>query len=187
LRKLGLNRSYVLVNAFPYAVHPSASSRARPLLADHDHLTWRNHLYNAISGPDLQAIVAFGANAQAALQLWDRPAGVPIFQIPHPSDHDTADLLLQWRTELPNIRAVVPPDPGGDATEPNYGTEFSESDYAPIPRGDLPFGLPTWVGDDSWGRLATPKHNNSVERPSTDPDPDHTLVWRAPVGTDDTV
>jgi uracil-DNA glycosylase len=180
LRKLGLNRSYVLVNAFPYAVHPSASSEALPLLADPDHRAWRNHLLDAITGPELQAIVAFGANARAALHLWDTAPQVPAFEIPHPSAHDTANLLDRWRTELPNIRQVVTPDPGGDATEPNYGTTFTESDYAPVPPADLPFGLPSWVGDDSWGRQATPRHNNSVERPATDPD--HTLVWRAPVG-----
>lgn len=179
LRKLGLNRSYVLVNAFPYAVHPSATSQARPLLADHDHRVWRNQLFDAVIGPDLQAIVAFGANAQAALALWDTaPPQVPTFKIPHPSAHDEADLLNKWRAELPNVRAVVTPDPGGDQSEPNYGTTFDESDYGRIPPADLPFGLPSWMGDDSWGRTASPRHNNSVNRPGTDPD--HTLVWQAP-------
>jgi uracil-DNA glycosylase len=179
LNKLGLNRSYVLVNAFPYAVHPSASNKARPLLAEPAHLTWRNHLFDAITGPNLQVIVAFGGNAQAAVHLWDTAPQVRVFEVPHPSAHDTADLLTQWRTALPKIREVVTPDPGQDASQPNYGTTFQEADYARIPPGDLPFGLPSWLGDDSWGRMATPRHNNSVERPSTDPD--HTLIWHAPI------
>jgi uracil-DNA glycosylase len=182
LTKLGLNHSYVLVNAFPWAVHPSKSSSARRLLADPDHLAWRNHLLDAITGPPLEVIVAFGQNAQAALALWDRVPDVPVFNLPHPSAHNTADLLDQWRTALADIRAAVAPDPGGDNTVPNYGTtRFEEADYARIPTVDLPFGLPAWVGDDSWGRLGSPKHNNCVSRPSTDPD--HTIVWQAPVST----
>lgn len=181
LRKVGLNHSYVLVNAFAYAVHPSASNEARARLADPAHLAWRNHLFDALVGPDLQAIVAFGVNAQAALHQWQTaPPQVPTFEVPHPSSHDTAGLLEQWRTAIPLIRAVVTPDPGSDTTEPNYGTTFEESDYARVPPADLPFGLPDWVGDDSWGRSATPPHHNCVNRPSRDPD--HTLVWQAPAG-----
>jgi len=182
LTKLGLTHSYVLVNAFPWAVHPSRGREARKLLADPDQLAWRNHLLDLVTGPPLRAVVAFGQNAQAALDLWDRrPVDVPVFRLPHPSDHDTADLLHEWGSQLPAVRAAVGPDPDGDDTGPGYGsTEFTESDYARIPPADLPFGLPAWVGDDAWGRLASPPHHNSVDRPGTDPD--HTLVWQAPVG-----
>jgi uracil-DNA glycosylase len=180
LTKLGLTHSYVLVNAFAYAVHPSASSKARKLLADQDHLDWRNALYDAVVGSELQAIVAFGGNAQAALALWNTKPDVPTFEIPHPSDHDTADLLAKWAAAIPQLREAVTPDSDGDNTGANYGSDFTEGDYARIPFRDLPFGLPSWVGDDSWGRTATPRHNNSVERPSTDPD--HSLLWQAPVG-----
>lgn len=181
LRKVGLTRSYVLVNAFAYAVHPSASSKARALLADPAHLAWRNHLYDALVGPDLQVIVAFGENAQAALHQWQTaPPQVPTFEVPHPSAHDTADLLAKWRAAIPGIRQVVTPDPDGDNTEASYGDQLAESDYARIPPADLPFGLPDWVGDDGWGRAAAPPHHNCVNRPSGDPE--HTLVWQAPVG-----
>jgi hypothetical protein len=135
-------------------------------------------LLDLIAGPDLQVVVAFGGNAKAALQLWDGVPDVPVVEVPHPSDHDTAGLLDAWRAAIPDIRAVLPPDPDGDATLPDYGTTFTEDDYRPIPPADLPFGLPAWMGDDSWGRTASPRHNNSVARPATDPD--HQLVWQAP-------
>ena len=77
-------------------------------------------------------------------------------------------------------QGIVTPDSDGDASVPNYGSSFEESDYAPIPPRDLPFGLPTWFGDDAWGRQDTPRHNNCVARPSSDPE--HTLVWQAPEG-----
>ena len=178
LAKLGLTRSYVMLNAYAYALLPSRAPEARPLLSDPAHLAWRNGLYDAIAGPGLQAIVAFGAEARAALELWDTKPAVATLELPHPSSHDNARLVREWRAAVEQLRGVVAPDDDGDATQPNYGERFSEADYARIPPRDLPFGLPAWFGDDAWGRKARPRHNNSVERPGRDLL--HTLVWQAP-------
>ncbi|MET0999448.1 MAG: hypothetical protein ABWX73_12075, partial [Marmoricola sp.] len=178
LDKLGLTRSYVLVNAFPVAVHPGKVSKALPLLADEDQLRWRNRFYDLVTGPELEAIVAFGGNAARALDLWDGRPDVPTFKVPHPSNPDNKMLLQKWRTAIPDLRAAVSPDSDGSAGGPNYGSTFKESDYAPIPAEDLPFGLPSWMGDDAWGRRDSPRHNNSVARMSGDLE--HTLVWQAP-------
>jgi hypothetical protein len=50
------------------------------------------------------------------------------------------------------LRGTVTPDPDGDTSVPNYGDEHREEDYARIPHRDLPFGVPAWLGDDSWRR-----------------------------------
>jgi len=84
----------------------------------------------------------------------------------------------EWRDAITELRGIVTEDPDGDASLPNYGTGFREQDYARIPPRDLPFGPPPWFGDDSWVRQATPRHPNSISRPSRDPE--HTLEWRAP-------
>lgn len=181
LTKLGLRSSYVMVNAFAYAVHPGKVSQALPLLQDPAHLAWRNRLLDLVTGPDLEAVIAFGGNARAALELWDGAPDVPTFEVPHPSDHDTADLAAKWKAALPAMRAAITPDPGGSQTGPSYGAMISEADYSPIPAADLPFGLPVWMGDDSRGRTASPRHNNSVDRPPGDDG--HTLTWRAPTGS----
>jgi Uracil DNA glycosylase superfamily len=178
LAKLGLTRSYALVNAYAYALLPSRADDARPLLAEPDHRTWRNKLYDDITGPKLEAIVAFGAEAQAALDLWTSRPRVPALKVPHPSSRDSARLLSEWRDAVTELRGLVTPDSDVDATLPNYGTRFRESDYARIPPRDLPFGMPAWFGDDAWGRKARPRHNNSVSRPGSDLK--HTLIWRAP-------
>ncbi len=94
LTKLGLTTSYALVNAFPLAVHPSKVSKALPLLKDSDQLAWRNRFYDLITDSRLEAIIAFGGNAQAALRLWDSAPEVPTFEIPHPSAHNGADLAV---------------------------------------------------------------------------------------------
>jgi uracil-DNA glycosylase len=182
LDKIGLTRSYVLVNAFPIAVHPGKVSQAQPLLEDGDQLAWRNRYYDLVTGPELEAIVAFGANAQRALDLWDGRPDVPTFEVPHPSSHDTRTLLEKWRTAVPDLRAAVTPDRDGTQGGANYGSTFKESDYRPIPRADLPFGLPPWVGDDSWVRRNGSRRHNSVERARSNQE--HTLLWQAPTAAE---
>jgi hypothetical protein len=84
------------------------------------------------------------------------------------------------------LRGIVTSDPDGDPTLPNYGDSFREEDYAHVPLRDLPFGVPAWLGDDSWGRREAGRPNNSVRRPGPgdrlDPSFDdfHTLIWTAP-------
>jgi len=178
LTKLGLTRSYVCVNAFAYALFPSRSMSAKPILAEPAQRAWRNELFELITGPSLQAIVAFGFQARSALELWTDVPDVPIFKVVHPSNPDDDRLVGEYREAIETLRAVVTPDPDGDNTVPNYGAEFTEQDYSPIPHRDLPFGVPPWLGDDAPGRAARPRHNNTVER---DPeDRDHTLFWHAP-------
>lgn len=178
LTKLGLTTSYALVNAFPIAVHPGKASKAKAVLSDPAHLAWRDRFYDLITDSRLEAIVAFGGVAQAALALWDNAPDVPTFQIPHPSADDGAALAAKWAAAIPEARAAVTPDPGGDQTGPNYGAEITEADYAAVPRADLPYGQPVWIGNDAWGRADSPPHYNTIQR-SRD-DPDHRMIWQAP-------
>ncbi|MGC5165852.1 hypothetical protein [Luteimicrobium sp. DT211] len=184
LTKLGLTSSYVCVNAYAYALLPSKADDAlTDVLPLPEQVAWRATLLDLITGPQLQAVVAFGGQAQAALDLWaDLPAGVHVERVPHPSSRSASALLTAWHAAIPRLRGIVTPDPDPDGAAgvalPNYGTSFRESDYAPIPRGDLPFGVPAFLGDDAWGRKATPRHNNGVSRPSRDLL--HTIEWVAP-------
>jgi hypothetical protein len=176
LAKLGLTRSYVCLNAFSWALFPSESEHAPEMLADPTQLAWRNALYDMARSPSLQAVVAFGAVARSALALWPGRAGLAVHEVPHPSSHDPAALIDAWRDAVTALRPAVTPDDDGDPTLPNYGPTFTEADYRPIPRADLPFGVPAFLGDDGWNRKAGGR--SSVSRPS--PDDRHTLIWRAP-------
>jgi hypothetical protein len=178
LAKLGLTHSYLLVNAFPYALHPSYGGSVDELLADADGKSWRHDFYDAVKPSGLEAVVLFGVNAQKAFDLWPGKPSVHTERVPHPSSHDAAALLQAWRAAVPRLRGVVTPDPDGDASGPNYGSSFRETDYAAIPRRDLPFGVAAFLGDDHPGRTGHPRHNDSVSRPV--PDDGHTLVWTAP-------
>ncbi len=178
LGKLGLTGSYVCLNAWAYAVHPSSAAEQQDALADPEQLAWRNELYDAATGPDLQAVIAFGVMARKAVALWPGAQGRELHNLPHPSSHDETRLLDTWRAAVTDLRGVVTPDSEGDNTGPNYDTAFAETDYAPIPRRDLPFGAPAFMGDDAWVRTQDGNAMNSVGRPS--PDDGHTLIWQAP-------
>lgn len=178
LLKLGLTRSYVCLNAFVYALHPSHFYAGRKLLEDPEHIQWRNKVFEQVTSPKLEAVVAFGSLAQIAVGLWNGTNDRPIFNIHHPSHQEDAQLLAEWRGAIEVLRNIVAPDTDGNIDTPNYGDKFTEQDYAAIPRRDLPFGVPSWLGDDRWGRLGTPGHRNCVSRPN--PDDGHTLIWIAP-------
>src|SRR6266480_4178472 len=58
LAKLGLTRSYLCVNAFPYALHPSWGQGADALLAEPTQAQWRNAFYDAVRPDHVQAVIA---------------------------------------------------------------------------------------------------------------------------------
>jgi len=180
LAKVGLTRSYVCLNALAYALIPSRSGSGRRLLWEPEHLRWRNELFDEAKGPNLQAVVAFGENAQDAVGLWDGKDDLPVFEVPHPSSRDPQRLLDTWREAVERLREVVTPDTDGDPSNPNYGDVFGEVDYARVPLRDLPFGVPHWLGDDSRGRAMSPPRRSPVARPEADDR--HTLIWYAPWG-----
>ncbi len=173
LAKIGLERSYVLANAFPYSFIPSHGSMAKKILRDPVQMAWRNELYDALVTPKLQAIVAFGAYSAYALDKWPGLPALPVHRLPHPSSHSEPVLLDAWRAAVTALRGQVTPDPGAPTNLPNYGATFLETDYAPIPRRDLPFGAPSFVGDDAWARAAGGR--TSVSRPDQ-----QTIEWRRP-------
>jgi 5-methylthioadenosine/S-adenosylhomocysteine deaminase len=175
LAKLGLTRSYLCLNAFAYGLLPSQADTAGEMLSEEAQLLWRNHLYDMAKSDQLQAVIAFGRVAQQALALWDGRDGLHVELVPHPSNRDERELLIEWTRAVTALRAKVAKDPDGDPSVPNYSNRFHETDYAAIPHEDLPFGVPRFLGDDSWLRARNTRA--SVIRPV--PDDRHTLSWDA--------
>jgi hypothetical protein len=71
------------------------------------------------------------------------------------------------------LRGSVTPEPGV-APDPNqnpYGNDWTPADHEPIPRRDLPFGVPQWhgVGD----------HATRARQADGKTDP-KAIVWTAP-------
>jgi uracil-DNA glycosylase len=181
LHKIGITKSYVCVNGFAYALFPGKLGDGIDALSRPELVTWRNKLFDMLKTPSVKAVIAFGVVAQKAVELWPGKADLTVENTYHPSYHTStpgseSKMLTDWNRVINELRAVITPDTGSPVDLPLYGTTFAESDYAPIPKTDLPFGLPDWFGDDTWFRAH--RGMNSVSRPS--PDDRHTLKWKAP-------
>ncbi len=117
LAKLGLDKSYILVNAYAYAMRPSFVKRQYgkaiinedfshtspklTLTADqeaklHEITTWRDEFFTRVARESkLQAIVPMGGNAGPAYDQWiatlpanDPIRKIPVFKVEHPSAVD---------------------------------------------------------------------------------------------------
>lgn len=168
LRKLGLTRSYLLINTFLYSVYGQAGGQSHAgsaAIAD-----YRNQWIDAIlAGGQVQAVLALGSLADGAWAKWkaarphDPHRGLPYFHATHPTQPEsasngdaakhaqlTAALLANWNTAIHAIGpAITPPDvPPSDVA---YGQDWQTGDVAPIPAEDLPAGVPDWMGNrDHW-------------------------------------
>jgi hypothetical protein len=101
--------------------------------------------------PHIQAVIAFGAGAQQAVDLWPGASGLFVAKPLHPSFRDDAGLRANWNTWLPKIRPHVTPEVAADMT-PYADNTFKKADLENIPPRDLPFGVPKWMGtgDMAW-------------------------------------
>jgi uracil-DNA glycosylase len=168
LAKLGIERSYVLVNTYLYSVYGSAGSK---YVLDPAIAGYRNRWLDALLvNTQVEAVVALGVLAEAAWNGWKATGpglsvNVPFVKIIHPTQPQSASkgdkqklsdltrkLLENWNQALQTLKpAVVHPDVANQLTL--YGTAFLDAERPPIPDFDLPAGLPIWMGEeDGWAR-----------------------------------
>jgi hypothetical protein len=168
LAKLGIIRSYVLINTFLYSVYGSvkAATRRDPRL-----IAYRNRWLDALLiGTQVEAVVSLGTAANEAWQFWKAtPAGaassVVQAAVTHPtapessSNHDkaklaaaTAKLLQNWNAGLQLLApAIAHPDEARPLVL--YGSAWAEGDRVPMLEMDFPAGLPHWMRDnDGWAQ-----------------------------------
>jgi hypothetical protein len=151
LRKLGLTRSYVMLNAFVFGVFGQYGAvkdalASNPTVGDSIR-NYRNLLFDRVrSTSSLQAILSFGVGARESVDAWPGAAGIPRFDLYHPTAPDDAAVLTSWNGKLTGMAAVVTPDaPALVDLTPCLPTTDSNA-FADVPRRDLPFGLPSWHG-----------------------------------------
>jgi uracil-DNA glycosylase len=169
LAKLGIDRSYALINAFLYSVYGSASSHNddEPLVA------YRNRWIQAIlETQQIEAVVCLGDLAATAWDLWLQSGGreVPRVKIWHPTRPESSsrnkprgELARQTQLMLDNwnagLEAIMPSiaHPDRDVALVPYGDSFQPGDKVPIPACDVPPGLPPWmIAADGWARRGLP-------------------------------
>ena len=166
--KLGIMRSYVMLNALLYSVYGSNGMKyvAKPKVAD-----YRNKWIDAIvASGSVEAVITFGSMAKKAWNAWKKtPTGassiIPAAHLTHPTQPESAGgtkaeraantktLLKGWNTALnalhPHIHHPDVPMP----TLTLYGDAFTDAEKTDIPSIDLPAGIPPWMYDnDGWAR-----------------------------------
>ena len=173
LAKLGIVSSYVMVNAFLYSVYGQQSGER--YAADTAIAAYRDRWLDALlDGTGVEAVVAFGHLADRAFRMWRAtPSGQrydgAYATVTHPTypestshrdeakhDQAIAAMLQDWNRALERLSGrirrpdqVVPLVP--------YGQRFALGERLPIPEGDLPAGLPSWMGAlDNWADRTGP-------------------------------
>lgn len=160
LAKLGISRSYVMINAFLYSVFGQAGGerhRNNQAIIDYRH-RWLDELEAA---NDVEAVIAFGQLAGSAYVRWrktpaGKKSGATLVRLTHPTAAESASaagqvsleeatmrLLEGWNEGLAKLSGVVTPDRARKLVP--YGTTFRAKDLAPIPEADLPPGAPPWM------------------------------------------
>jgi cytosine/adenosine deaminase-related metal-dependent hydrolase len=165
LKKLGLTRSYVLINTFLYSVYGQASGQNNP-----DIISYRNQWINAIfNSSQIEAVVTLGSLADGAWKKWKSANPVnphhnlPYAHVTHPTQPESASagdptqlpvltkaLLKNWNDAIAVLQpGIAHPDIPPSAVP--YGTTWQPDDIVPIPSIDLPAGIPDWMGNrDRW-------------------------------------
>ncbi|HEY6640931.1 uracil-DNA glycosylase family protein [Povalibacter sp.] len=161
LRKLGLTRSYIIVNAFLYSIFGQFNTPMRAFMDRSTVTAWRNQLFDALVNPGTQAILAFGNAARHAVETWPGSSGLRsqgrVFELLHPTARPTSDVLTDWSSKLNAISAKVTADPDGQRDLSAYvGPTFKPTDQERIPHRDLGFGMPAWMGDGDMARRIKP-------------------------------
>lgn len=166
LAKLGITRSYVMVNAFLYSVFGQKAGEAHKndqAIVDYRH-RWLDELAASNS---FEAVIAFGQLAGGAYRGWQKtPAGkastAKLVRLTHPTapesasaagqvslEEATSRLLEGWNEGLTALSTVITPDKAKKLTL--YGTRFAARDLSPIPAADLPPGAPPWMrSSEEW-------------------------------------
>ena len=190
LRKLGITRSYVMVNAFLYSVfgQPSAHDAAR---VEADIAPYRNLWLDALLlSSRVEAVLAFGGSAHAAFEAWRGPedsprvrvAYEPLFHPTFPRDADDMRRMLgQWNAAIPRLRdALSSPEDEPDMAP--YGDDLVDADTVQVPEADLPAGTPPWMRSLQTWATREDLLERDAPRPKKDEAKRATVVVRIPPG-----
>jgi hypothetical protein len=169
LEKLGLNRSYVMMNTFLYSVYGQFSGEKHKddvAIAKYRH-RWLDAL---LVGSKVRAVLALGRLADLAWQQYrETPKGktlqVAYQHVTHPTQpesgsqgdpakHDElmATMLQGWNAALDVLRPAIT-QPDSPQPQTHYGAAFTPAELVEIPECDLPPGAPPWMrASEGWAR-----------------------------------
>jgi uracil-DNA glycosylase len=181
LARLGIVRSYTLINAFAYSVYGQFGGerhRSDPAIA-----AYRNRWLDALLvGTGVQAVIGLGSLADSAFTAWQATpsgaaSGLSCRKILHPTYPEGASrggkvtrkaamsqMLTDWNLALDELRPRITSPDAPQRTD-HYGDALLPADRAPISAEDLPAGLPAWMRSlDAWASRegATPEDKRAT-------------------------
>jgi hypothetical protein len=161
LAKLGVDRSYVMINTYLYCLLGKKGNQHRN---NKKIAAYRNRWLDAIfDSSDIDAVVALGSLAESAWETWkDTSAGqnasADFVRITHPTQPESSGLphaaaikamLQNWNSGLQKLHPL--PNPDRQRPLRLFGDRFGPGDKPPIPLEDLPAGSPEWMAvEDNW-------------------------------------
>lgn len=160
MAKLGVTRSYLLVNTYLYSVFGQAAGEDNA--ANQDIAKYRNRWLDAIFAANrIDAVIALGHLADQAWRSWKTTSTgttvSPAFQhVTHPTQPESSAggdrtklraaveaMLANWNQALEQLHPLPQPDVAGPFVP--YGADFKADERVEIPEGDVPAGLPDWM------------------------------------------
>jgi hypothetical protein len=165
LAKLGVTRSYAMLNTFVFSVFGQVDAELRAISLESPVLDYRNDFLDRLVAENpIEAIITFGAGAKHAAENWPGGQNQQLFHLTHPAADDNF-VINSWNANLPALQNAIAADDAGQPDPTPYAAPLGAAAMAPIPRFDLPFGIPEWHGVD--GGHSTRDGNDKI-------------VWNAP-------
>lgn len=144
LTKLGVTRSYLMLNTFLFPVFGQFDTELKNISLEPTILTFRNQLLDKAKAENpLQAIITLGAAPKHAYDQWAGRPQIPAFFLTHPAASET-QVISDWNHDLQSMASTITPDGDGHPDTTPYGTMFTDGDSVAIPDFDMPFGIPDW-------------------------------------------
>lgn len=180
MAKLGITRSYLLVNTYLYSVYGQTAGEQNA--TNKDIAKYRHRWLDAIfASNQVDAVIALGHLADTAWQTWKRTtagkAVSPAYQhVTHPTQPESSSggdrtklraaigaMLANWNQALEQLHPLPHPDVPGPLLP--YGSNFKAGERIEIPEFDVPAGLPDWMRSprtwsDRVGKTANAKRRN---------------------------
>ncbi|MCB0629119.1 MAG: hypothetical protein KDD15_05290 [Lewinella sp.] len=168
LNKIGINRSYLILNTFLYSIYGQFDNTMEQISLEPSILDYRNRLFDTVVRENpIEAVITFGRAPAHAIDHWNNAQNLPVFNLVHPAA-DVGTAFPSWNAQLqPLSNAVQADEPNLVDLTPYEGSWRRASHRADIPRFDLPFGIPSW-------------HGTNGTRSKRDPaDRQKQIVWKA--------
>lgn len=169
LAKLGIDRSYTLINTFLYGAYGSNIAK---FVDDAPIVQYRNKWISAVLDHEpIEAVISLGDLAGKAWDLWLAAGGksLPHVKIMHPTRPESASrsqgtkladeikrMLENWNAGLAQIAPSIQHPDRSVALVP-FGDAFKPDEKGQVPAADLPAGLPAWMrGGTHWADRGLP-------------------------------